>query len=242
MQLQTTTHFEIAMTDNQSSILEAAAQGDITTIMSLLGDSKKLNKTHDIQGFTALHLAARNGHKDTVEFLLKSGMPIEAKSKDGFTPLHVAANSGHLDLVKLLVKQGANINSKSNNGLSPLHMATSGDQAEVVEYFILQGAHINEKDSFGFTPLHISAYYGIEKTTDVLLEYGADCTARNIKGETPAKVAINNDQHKVAGLFMRKQIEQISAQQTCLMKATEKFKQRKKALANKYKEPATAQN
>jgi cytohesin len=241
MQIQTTAHFEIAMSDSQQSLLEAAAQGNIAVLETSIADGKKISKIADAQGFTALHLAARNGHKDTVAFLLKCGLPIEARSKDGFTPLHVAANSGHLELVKYLVKNGAHLNSKSDNGLTPLHMATSGDHAAIVEYFILQGAPINEKDSFGFTPLHISAYYGIEKTTDVLLEYGADCTVRNIKGETPAKVAINNDQHRVAGLFMRKQIEQISTQQSSLLKATERFKQRKKVTVG-YDETAVVEH
>ncbi len=239
MQIQTTAHFELTMNDIQAGLLEAAAKGDYATLEGHVNtQDQKLARLEDAQGFTLLHLAVRHGHLQVVQLLLKQlSSLIDLKSNDGFTPLHVAAQSGHLAIVELLLESGADLNAKSNNGLTPLHLAVSGDQAEIVEYFLLHGAALNVKDSFGFTPLHISAYYGLEKTTDVLLEYGADCTLRNIKGETPAKVAINNDQHGVAGLFMRKQIEQISKQQTHLMKVTEKFNQRKRVFKQ-----AVAQN
>jgi ankyrin repeat protein len=34
-------------------------------------------------GVTPLHLAAENGHQETVEFLLRSGIPIDSRNNDG---------------------------------------------------------------------------------------------------------------------------------------------------------------
>jgi ankyrin repeat protein len=79
--------------------------------------------------------------------------------------------------------------------------------------------------------LAFSAYYSNEKTALLLLKHGADCTLKNMKGETAAKVAINNDQHKIAGILMTKRIEQISTQHSGLLKAAPKLKERNTATA-----------
>jgi ankyrin repeat protein len=58
-------------------------------------------------GWTALHLAAKNGHE----------MELEYKGRRyGETPLLWAARNGHEVVVKLLLEKGAELESKSSNG------------------------------------------------------------------------------------------------------------------------------
>jgi len=228
MRIQTTAHFEFVVSDIQQGILAAVLNDDIAAIQAFLADGKNPAKVMDADGFTPLHLAAQHGRYEIMELLLSNKMPVDLKSREGFTPLHMAANSGQLMAMKLLIDKGAKVTAKNNNGLTALHIAASGNQPEVMRFLLEQDFSVNEKDSFGFTSLHVSAYYGFDRAVDILLAHGANCAARNIKGETPAKVAINNDQHKVAGLLMQKQIEQI-----CSKKAD-------KRIRTQAKEPALA--
>lgn len=53
----------------------------------------------DINGRTALHGAALNGHADALGLLLSKdiGAELEAKDNDGQTAPHYAASNGHAD-------------------------------------------------------------------------------------------------------------------------------------------------
>ncbi|MGH7676216.1 MAG: ankyrin repeat domain-containing protein [Gemmatimonadales bacterium] len=57
----------------------------------------------------ALYAAARNGHGQTVEYLLARGARIDAKGVFGATALHWAAFNGHAGIVELLLARGANV-------------------------------------------------------------------------------------------------------------------------------------
>ncbi len=57
-----------------------------------------------ISGHTSLHLAAQNGHLESVKFLVQNGAEKEARQKNDWTPLHLAAQNGHLETVKFLVR------------------------------------------------------------------------------------------------------------------------------------------
>ncbi|MFC1765706.1 M56 family metallopeptidase [Planctomycetota bacterium] len=74
------------------------ASADVERIKALLSARSGVNDTGgDRYDRTLLHLAARRGQNEVVEFLVASGADINAKSQWGQTPLHLAANAGHKD-------------------------------------------------------------------------------------------------------------------------------------------------
>ena len=73
-------------------------------------------------GLSAVHLAAREGHAETVFALLEGGVPIDFPSAaDGATPMLIAAINGYFDLAAALLRRGADPNRASDAGATPLY-------------------------------------------------------------------------------------------------------------------------
>lgn len=73
-------------------------------------------------GLSAVHMAAREGHAETVFALLKGGVPIDFPSAaDGATPMLIAAINGYFDLAAALLRRGADPNLASDAGATPLY-------------------------------------------------------------------------------------------------------------------------
>jgi ankyrin repeat protein len=77
-------------------------------------------------GMTALHLAARQGHVETVDALLDAGADVNVLSAgDKTSPLLIASINGHFDLGKHLLDRGADPNLASEAGATPLYAAVN---------------------------------------------------------------------------------------------------------------------
>ncbi|KAM9473405.1 caskin-2-like isoform 15-T15 [Salvelinus alpinus] len=61
---------------------------------------------------TPLHLAARNGHKDIIQLLLKAGIDINRATKAG-TALHEASLYGKTEVVRQLLEAGIDVNIRN---------------------------------------------------------------------------------------------------------------------------------
>ena len=73
-------------------------------------------------GLTALLLAVREGHEDTVFSLLDGGADInQVSSSDHTSPLLMAAINGHFDLAMRLLGRGADVTRASDGGATPLY-------------------------------------------------------------------------------------------------------------------------
>ena len=63
--------------------------------------------SHNQDGRTALHVACREGHVSTVQYLLHQGASVHVKDCNGITPLLDAIKGKHMSIIRLLVKTGA---------------------------------------------------------------------------------------------------------------------------------------
>src|SRR5947208_3398661 len=82
----------------QMDVFEAAALGDTGRVRELVKKSPDLLRQHSTDGWTALHLAAFMGHRQTAEALLDLGADLAAISKNQMAnqALH-AALAGKMD-------------------------------------------------------------------------------------------------------------------------------------------------
>ena len=88
-------------------------------------------------GFTALHLAAQQGHVEAINTLIEQGSNLEAKDHwCGYTALHRAVESGHLDAINTLIEKGSSLEAKDNDGQTALHRAALKGHVEAISTLI----------------------------------------------------------------------------------------------------------
>ena len=87
-------------------LINAAKMGDTSELTKLAGKGASVDTT-DIDGNTLLMLAARDGHVETVDFLVKNHAKLNARNAAGDTALRLAAFRGHQKVVELLLAGGA---------------------------------------------------------------------------------------------------------------------------------------
>ena len=106
---------------SKSEVLALAVKANFVGIVKLLVDAGVDLDYQDDQGETALHVAARFGHRECARLLLegyngkKADMEIAEKSF-GWTPLFIACVDGHIDIVKILITENAVLESSDTSG------------------------------------------------------------------------------------------------------------------------------
>ncbi|XP_047271423.1 integrin-linked protein kinase 1 isoform X2 [Capsicum annuum] len=112
--------------DSGLRLMYMTNDGDLEGMKELL-DSGTSVKYTDIDGRTALHIAACQGNADVVDFLLKNGAQVDAMDRWGSTPLADAIYYKNTDVVKLLELHGA------KPAMAPMHVENAH---EIPEYEI----------------------------------------------------------------------------------------------------------
>lgn len=92
----------------------------------LLKRGAKINE-RDEDGFTALHIAASEGHQNLTKLFLQHGAKVNAKDGTGGTALHSACAWNQKAIAELLIDQGADINATDKEGCSPIFLQSCTD-------------------------------------------------------------------------------------------------------------------
>ncbi|PFH52833.1 hypothetical protein AMATHDRAFT_172880 [Amanita thiersii Skay4041] len=79
----------------------------------------------NIQGRTALHIAALNGNEDLATLLCDLGADVNLADNCGNTALHYASSWGHIAIVQLLIERGCQHSVKNNCGFTASDYAYS---------------------------------------------------------------------------------------------------------------------
>ena len=115
----------------RTDLHELAHQGKAGAIRLLLGTAagRGMIDLVDEHGWTAVHLAARQGHVDVLRLLVSAGSTgpwagqLTAKTASGWTALHLAARYGHAGAIRALVALGAPLDPDGDDGKLMLTMA-----------------------------------------------------------------------------------------------------------------------
>ncbi|TRY64656.1 hypothetical protein DNTS_034849 [Danionella cerebrum] len=162
--------------------LHDAIAKDFRSIIELLtlADVKKED------GFSALHLAALNNHREVAEILLKEGRcDVNQRNGRGQTALQLSVTQGHMELVSLLVMEGGDLNTEDEEGDTPMHTALTREQLRSTVFSPEgEGASLHSRLSssglMGNTELNVGAAIAC-----FLAQEGADINYANHKGKSP---------------------------------------------------------
>jgi ankyrin repeat protein len=123
-----------------AAIEKAVRKADVREIKALLDKNPRLARVRDSSGYSPLHWAAIDGHREVVELLLDRGAEVNGRTTFGNTPLHLASRAGRLEAAKLLIDRGADIHASTNTGITPLSEATTSGHADIANLLRSCGA------------------------------------------------------------------------------------------------------
>lgn len=92
-------------------------------VAGALIDNKADINIKNVEGYTALHVAAAQGHDKVAETLLKHGADIKLVSNAKWTALHQAAETGQSKIIEILLKAGAEVDAKEEDDWTALMLA-----------------------------------------------------------------------------------------------------------------------
>ncbi|XP_012656676.1 ankyrin repeat and sterile alpha motif domain-containing protein 1B isoform X3 [Otolemur garnettii] len=208
-------------------LLEAARTGNVALVEKLLSGRKggilgggsgplplsnllsiwrgpNVNCT-DSSGYTALHHAALNGHKDIVLKLLQYEASTNVADNKGYFPIHLAAWKGDVEIVKILIHHGpshSRVNEQNNENETALHCAAQYGHAEVVAVLLEELTDPTIRNSKLETPLDLAALYGRLRVVKMIISAHPNLMSCNTRKHTPLHLAARNGHRAVVQVLL----------------------------------------
>ena len=151
---------QAALTPAENALFEAAALGKLDDAKRLVAEGVLVDIVEP-EGRTPLMVAAFDGHRHVVGFLLVEGAEVNHKDVNGRTALMYASSGPFVETVEVLLDAGAEINSQGLlEGFTALMTASAEGQLEVVQLLLERGADPTLKDVDGDTALSFAQQAG----------------------------------------------------------------------------------
>ncbi len=181
-------------------LLEASSSGDLNAVRQALKDGVDVNGISQFGYFekkSPLMVAASEGHKDIVKYLLKHGANIHYKMDNpecGRVYTNVTVTLFSFKKKKVTPSEdeqayvlGEEVDSmysylRLNNcsGSTALLFAVSGGHNDIVELLLQKGVDVDVRNDIQATPLIIAASLGETSLVKLLLERGADINGQSL--------------------------------------------------------------
>jgi len=157
----------------------AASSGEISELAGIfrIGESPDCC---DYDNRAPLHIAAAEGHKDCVNFLLEKRADVNIKDRWGGVPLDDACLSGHTEVCDMLIAAGG---MPSKRLTDQLFEVCHAGEIEKSKLMLKCKADVNSVDYDGRSLLMLAARHSID-LVKVLLEAGADPSKTDTWGHT----------------------------------------------------------
>ncbi|XP_028127770.2 ankyrin repeat and SAM domain-containing protein 1A-like isoform X3 [Diabrotica virgifera virgifera] len=205
-------------------LLEAARKGNVAVVEKILGQRAKRSgplaslrrgpgaNVQDSSGYSSLHHAALNGHKEIVKLLLEHDASTNIVDSKGSSPLHLAAWSGNVDIVRLLLSGPSicNVNLTTKDDETALHCAAQYGHTQVVSVLLEHACDPGIRNCRGETALELAAQYGRLDTVELLVRTDPSliqCLKRTtpdtVFPHTPLHLASKNGHKAVVEVLLR---------------------------------------
>jgi ankyrin repeat protein len=137
--------------ESKRDIFIEAIENDNSGVISDMLDKGISADIKDESGIPVLCIAARDGHIEIMELLLKHGANVNIRYENN-SPLMFAVINGSYDGLKLLLDHGADVNAKGANKNTPL-IVQAISNPENVKLLLEYGADVDIKNKYGATAL-----------------------------------------------------------------------------------------
>uniref|UniRef100_A0A914MFR1 ANK_REP_REGION domain-containing protein n=1 Tax=Meloidogyne incognita TaxID=6306 RepID=A0A914MFR1_MELIC len=99
--------------------LFACANGQLQELRNLIKQNPELiNYKYPLcYRYSCLHIAAKSGDKNIVQYLVRNGSDLNSKDEMHCTPLHAAAKAGQIEMVNMLIEMGADKYIRDAHGM-----------------------------------------------------------------------------------------------------------------------------
>ncbi|XP_030295187.1 ankyrin repeat and sterile alpha motif domain-containing protein 1B isoform X1 [Sparus aurata] len=203
----------------EQELLEAARTGNVALVEKLLSGKKgilgsgsgsiplpnllsmwkglNVNCT-DSSGYTPLHHASLNGHREVVLKLLQFEASTNVADSKGCFPLHLAAWRGDVDIVRILIHHGPShcrVNQQNHERETALHCAAQYGHSEVVSVLLQELTDPTMRNSQQETPLDLAALYGRLQVVRMLVSAHPNLMTSHTRRHTPLHLAARNGHH-----------------------------------------------
>ncbi|KAK5848913.1 hypothetical protein PBY51_008598 [Eleginops maclovinus] len=152
----------------------------------------------DSTGYTPLHHASLNGHREVVLKLLQFEAATNIADSKGCFPLHLAAWRGDVDIVRILIHHGPShcrVNQQNHERETALHCAAQYGHSEVVSVLLQELTDPTMRNSQQETPLDLAAMYGRLQVVCMLVSAHPNLMTSHTRRHTPLHLAARNGHH-----------------------------------------------
>ncbi|XP_053593899.1 putative ankyrin repeat protein RF_0381 [Microplitis demolitor] len=170
---------------NDTLLFMAAKIGHLAIVQYFLKHGAHINGTcvdEGKTGYTPLHIACKNNHKDVVEQLRSEGADSNLIAKDNLT-------NKREEIVKLLIIYGADVNAKDRIGKPVLFYAIENYNLKIVKLLVKSRIKIDNVDKHNRTALHVACKNVRSPIVRLLLQFNFDVNRTCKKNYTPLDYA-----------------------------------------------------
>ncbi|XP_046571003.1 ankyrin repeat and KH domain-containing protein mask-like [Haliotis rubra] len=175
------------VSNNKETILHmACGVGNVDIIMYLLKHDIVEINSQGFNGLTPVMRAAKYGHKDVFDVLVKAGADLSRLSDRKETTLHVACTGGNVGIIKYLLKHDiVDIDSRDVDGWTPVMHTVTGGRKDVFDLLVKWSADLSLLDYDNDNILHLACEGDVEivkylltlNMFDINSRDGDDCTS-----------------------------------------------------------------